>query len=111
MKRNAQDISSQNACFTCGFGSNENIKVRQPSHSLEHMSTIHLLLTSTLHHGRTINFNQILKIYVTGHELNIRLSSVTCSQYLCPGKAIQNNTNDQAEEELLDCSDPHLPVQ
>lgn len=40
-------------------------------------------------------------IYVTGHELNIRLSSVLCNEFACPGEVIQNNMNDQAERDSL----------
>lgn len=52
------------------------------------VSMIHLSLASTLHQGRTINFNWILVIYITGNELNIRLSSVVYSKFACPGEVI-----------------------
>lgn len=50
---------------------------------------IHLSLASTLHQGRTTNSNWITVIYVSGYELNIRLSSVVYSKFACPGEAIQ----------------------
>lgn len=76
---------------------------------LEHVSTIHLLLASPLHQNRTINFNWILMVYVTGHELNIRLSSVQCTEFACPAKVMQDNMNDQAGKSF-ECFVPHLSM-
>lgn len=109
VKTNSQDISSRNVCFTHEFGRNENIRVRPKAIGLEHVSTIHLLLASPLHQNRTINFNWILMVYVTGHELNIRLSSVQCTEFACPANVMQDNMNDQAGKSF-ECFVPHLSM-